>query len=601
MDRQKKQSADNKNTKRTGEKASQSFSRSTREQIIYIIVLIMFVVISAFVCSRNVVNNPVNIIQADDNWITEDGQSVNADDLSEGSQQITKDVSGLVADDTALCFRSIDTEFTVYADGHPIYDYHPSISPRFGRSYGMNIHTVAVPTGTKDLSLKLDPVFPSVPADIDNIMITDSGHYMLDYFRKHLFSFEQSSITLLLGLFFLIVGLSSALMMRQAGIDFISFGITCMLIGFVGFNDTMLLQLLTGHPEMIRVVTYICLIFLPFPALTFFAGATGYGRSKLVSGMLILCLVNFAAQVLVTHIGISDYFYLVAISHVIIGISIVMAVWFVIQAKRHGGIRSALMKSVTVGLAACAAGVIIDLLRFHLFKSHGAAGFTRLGVLIFTAVIGFFLFREQTRAIKQKQIESMTLVSEITEAFARVIDMKDRYTNGHSTRVAKYTAMLAKELGYDDETVEKYYRIGLLHDVGKIGIPSALLNKPGKLTRDEYDAIKAHTLMGYEALKGISIIPELAVGAKSHHERPDGKGYPNGLSGDDIPRVAQIIAVADCFDAMYSDRPYRKRLEFGDVVSTIKEVSGTQLSPEVVEAFLRLVDKGEFIHPFDLV
>jgi energy-coupling factor transport system substrate-specific component len=172
--------------------------------------------------------------------------------------------------------------------------------------------------------------------------------------------------------------------------------------------------------------------------------------------------------------------------------------------------------------------------------------------------------------------------------------MKDSYTNGHSTRVAEYTAMLARDLGCDEDTVEKYYNIALLHDIGKIGIPPEVLNKPGKLSDTEFNIIKSHSALGYEALKNISIMPELAVGAGMHHERPDGKGYPKGLKEDKILRVAQIIAVADTFDAMYSDRPYRKRMNFEKAVSIIKEVSGTQLTEDVVEAFLRLVEKGKF-------
>ena len=159
--------------------------------------------------------------------------------------------------------------------------------------------------------------------------------------------------------------------------------------------------------------------------------------------------------------------------------------------------------------------------------------------------------------------------------------------------------MLARELGYDEDTVEKYYRIALLHDVGKIGVPPEVLNKPGKLTDEEFETIKSHTSQGYDALKEISIMPELAVGAQAHHERPDGKGYPNHLKGDEIPRVAQIIAVADCFDAMYSDRPYRKRMNFEKAVSIIREVSGTQLTSDVVDAFMRLVAKGKFRAPDD--
>lgn len=207
--------------------------------------------------------------------------------------------------------------------------------------------------------------------------------------------------------------------------------------------------------------------------------------------------------------------------------------------------------------------------------------------------------RKKTRALEKKNHETMTFVREITHAFAKVVDMKDTYTNGHSTRVANYTAMLARELGYDEDTVEKYYRIALLHDVGKIGVPPEVLNKPGKLTDEEFETIKSHASKGYDALKEISIMPELAVGAQAHHERPDGKGYPNHLKGDEIPRVAQIIAVADCFDAMYSNRPYRNRMNFEKAVSIIQEVSGTQLTSDVVDAFMRLVKKGEFRDPDD--
>ena len=220
------------------------------------------------------------------------------------------------------------------------------------------------------------------------------------------------------------------------------------------------------------------------------------------------------------------------------------------------------------------------------------------GIILMVSLIQMYI-HSKMRALEKKNQETMTLIEEITEAFAKVIDMKDRYTNGHSTRVAHYTAMLSKELGYDDETVNKYYRIALLHDIGKIGVPSSVLNKSGKLTDEEFEIIKSHTIKGYEALKDISIMPELSVGAQAHHERPDGKGYPNHLKGEEIPRVAQIIAVADCFDAMYSSRPYRNRMNFEKVISIIRDVSGTQLTSDVVDAFLRLVDKGEFRDPED--
>jgi len=218
-----------------------------------------------------------------------------------------------------------------------------------------------------------------------------------------------------------------------------------------------------------------------------------------------------------------------------------------------------------------------------------------LGVIVFISMrIAKGVYRtNEMEILLEKQKHDKDLITEIVEAFAKIIDLKDRYTNGHSTRVAEYTVMLARELGYDEEEVQKYYDIALMHDIGKIGVPDEVLNKPGALTDEEYEEFKTHTTRGYDALKEISLMPELAIGAECHHERPDGKGYPKGLKGDEIPRVAQIVAVADTFDAMYSDRPYRKRMDFEKVVDTIKDVAGTQLAPDVVDAFLRLVEKGE--------
>lgn len=199
---------------------------------------------------------------------------------------------------------------------------------------------------------------------------------------------------------------------------------------------------------------------------------------------------------------------------------------------------------------------------------------------------------DELERLREQQQRDKQLIREIIESFAKVIDMKDSYTQGHSFRVAQYTEMLARELGYDEETVEEYHNIALMHDIGKISIPDQVLNKPGKLTDEEFDIIKSHTVRGYDVLNSISLMPELVVGAEFHHERPDGKGYPNGMHEGEIPRVAQIIAVADTFDAMYSDRPYRSRMNYEKAVSIIRDAAGTQLTSDVVDAFMRLDEKG---------
>lgn len=206
---------------------------------------------------------------------------------------------------------------------------------------------------------------------------------------------------------------------------------------------------------------------------------------------------------------------------------------------------------------------------------------------------------EELDKLREQQQRDKQLIREIIESFAKVIDMKDSYTQGHSSRVAKYTEMLAKELGYDEDTVEQYYNIALMHDIGKVSIPDQVLNKPGKLTDEEFKTIKSHAARGADVLKSISLMPNIIVGAQAHHERPDGKGYPNGLKGDEIPRVAQIIAVADTFDAMYSDRPYRSRMNYDKAVGIIRDAAGTQLTQDVVEAFMRIAERGELRAPDD--
>ena len=241
-----------------------------------------------------------------------------------------------------------------------------------------------------------------------------------------------------------------------------------------------------------------------------------------------------------------------------------------------------------------------DFVKDYLFQISLIAAVFFIGC----ALLGVRLYVGARRADKMDELlnqqkRDKELTREIIEAFAKVVDLKDSYTQGHSFRVAEYTDKLARELGCDEETIEKYHNIALMHDIGKVGIPDSVLNKPGKLTDEEFGLIKSHAAKGYEVLENISLMPEIAIGARSHHERPDGKGYPLGLKGDELPLVAQIIAVADCFDAMYSNRPYRSRMNFDKAVSIIKEASGTQLSSQVVDAFLRLAEKGEFRAPDD--
>ena len=181
---------------------------------------------------------------------------------------------------------------------------------------------------------------------------------------------------------------------------------------------------------------------------------------------------------------------------------------------------------------------------------------------------------------------------EVVEALAKAVDAKDKYTNGHSFRVAAYADALAIRLGWSEEERALLKREALLHDVGKIGIPDAVLNKPGRLTDEEFAAIKSHTTIGEEILSGLEDLTDVADVAMHHHERYDGKGYPTGLSGTNISDHARVVAIADAYDAMSSDRIYRKALPPDFIRGELVRQRGSQFDPDFVDAFLHVIDDG---------
>lgn len=193
--------------------------------------------------------------------------------------------------------------------------------------------------------------------------------------------------------------------------------------------------------------------------------------------------------------------------------------------------------------------------------------------------------------IKIESEKNVTLTTDMIKALVKTIDAKDPYTNGHSVRVAEYSKMIAEQEYSDAQKIQNIHNIALLHDIGKIAIPDEIINKPGKLTDEEYSLIKAHTITGAQILSEISSYPDLINGAKYHHERYDGRGYPCGLKGEEIPEIAAIIGVADAYDAMTSNRSYRKMLPQDVVRNEISKGLGTQFHPKWGKIMLQLIDQ----------
>ena len=203
------------------------------------------------------------------------------------------------------------------------------------------------------------------------------------------------------------------------------------------------------------------------------------------------------------------------------------------------------------------------------------------------------LRKDMEKEIRAKTEKLQHAYIQIVEALAASVDAKDRYTHGHSGRVALYAKEIARRAGYSETELDRIFMMGLLHDVGKIGIQDSIINKNGRLTDEEYQEIKTHPDVGYNILKKITDMPDLVIGARWHHERYDGRGYPDGLAEDNIPEVARIIAVADTYDAMTSNRSYRSLMPQEKVRAEIERCKGTQFDPVFADIMLEMIDEDK--------
>jgi HD-GYP domain-containing protein (c-di-GMP phosphodiesterase class II) len=224
-----------------------------------------------------------------------------------------------------------------------------------------------------------------------------------------------------------------------------------------------------------------------------------------------------------------------------------------------------------------------------------------ISIAVCAALLYIFALRDLNREVacsrkleiehyKEEREKEHLLFEQTAEALASAIDAKDPYTHGHSARVAMYSTQIAREAGLSEEECEQVYFTALLHDVGKIGVPSAVINKPGRLTDEEFAIIKQHPVKGNQILSSIQQSPYLSIGAHYHHERYDGRGYPTGLKGNDIPDIARIIGVADAYDAMTSKRSYRDPIPQQTVREEIVKGIGTQFDPEYAKIMIHLID-----------
>lgn len=366
----------------------------------------------------------------------------------------------------------------------------------------------------------------------------------------------------------------------------------CMLMGSIWMlGESKFRQLLVPHSSALATLCFIILMLSPLPVL-FYADQVQHRKyRKLYLPIGWLAIFNFIISTILHLTGIADYIETLFVSHTILLLTVFVVLFtFALDLKRDKKHRNLLAFS---GLLAATISVMIEGISTYFVVSLSGI-FVGIGMMILFSLnvlrtaenIHMIELQRQKKELakRKRQMEKVSL--QMIQTLSTTIEAMDEYARGHSHRVAEYAALIANELGWDSEEIMNLKYAAHLHDIGKIGIPDMLLNKPACLTPEEYSVIKEHTVIGAEILKNISLIPHVAEVARSHY---DGTGYPDGLAGENIPLSARIVAIADCYDAMNSKRIYRNALPPEKIFKEIENNRGIQFDPELTDIFLNLL------------
>ena len=324
-------------------------------------------------------------------------------------------------------------------------------------------------------------------------------------------------------------------------------------------------------------------------------------QSRVYHKFYLVCEGVITFQIMLNMVlnalGILELFQTVFISHFWFALGIILVMTTLVKDIIKGRIKDYIASFIgTCIFLVCG---MMEIVSFFFSDIWTFGGYICLGLLalLVATIVQTALRTEKTNLYREREKEE-SLMNTI-EAITGAIDAKDEYTGGHSDRVGNYAGMIAREMAADydfsEEDILRIQYIGFMHDIGKIGVADSVLNKAGRLSDEEFTLMKKHVEIGYDLLKSMdNSIDGLLEGVRHHHERFDGKGYPDGLEGTDIPLVARIICVADCYDAMTSNRVYRKRLSDEDVIAEIKRCAGTQFDPAIAEIFVKMIERGDF-------
>lgn len=374
-------------------------------------------------------------------------------------------------------------------------------------------------------------------------------------------------------------------------------GLLMMDVSLWMLSESTLRQIIFTRPSMSQYFSYMTLELLGALACMYFDAVQHriYHKRYVIAEAVVLLqiLIN-----IILHItGIAEFYQTLAFTHILEAACAVLVIVNLVTDAKYGIIASYRMSAigalVFVGFSVC------ELIFFYAskFRNH-------FGVFICSGLLALLIFTviqmvmDVLAMFREKDKIRMDMTGRTIETIAGAIDARDEYTGGHSERVGLYAQALARQMAdeydFSEEDILRIHYIGLIHDIGKIGVADSVLNKAGKLTDEEFSLMKKHSEIGYEIMSSLGEEIEGALdGIRYHHERFDGRGYPDGLAGEGIPLIARILCLADSYDAMTSNRVYRKRLTREEVIGELKKCSGTQFDPKLADIFITLLESGK--------
>lgn len=372
----------------------------------------------------------------------------------------------------------------------------------------------------------------------------------------------------------------------------------CMLFGAIWMlGESKQRQMLVPNASVLAAMCFVVILLSPI-AVSIYIDSIQCGRyTRVYTCIEALAAVNFIVCTALQLSGAYDYIETLPAGQGMLAVCCVVVITtFIIDIIKHRALGyrpemiAMIVALVLVLIEAASVYFVVTMSGF--FIGTGLIVILFVNIIVTIKRISEIEYKRQKEESDKLRNQTERVSLQMMKTLAATIEAKDDYMRGHSYRVAEYSALIAKQLGWSEHEVENLRNAAYLHDIGKIGVPDTILNKPTRLTDEEFAAIKSHTVMGADILKDITLLDHLVDIARSHHERYDGNGYPDGLVGEEIPLSARIVCVADSYDAMRSRRIYRNALPDEEIRRELLDNCSTQFDPQIARMFVDMLDNG---------